>query len=531
MIHACRYLLGLVCVFVVLVLPDQPFEVVPLRLVRLPVELPILVLGLLLIPWRRATIWIAAGTLATLAVLKIANLVAYALYGRAFNLLVDPGLIGTALETIAMGQGWLAAGGIAIAGIVIGIGAIAVFRIMTEVLADIPRRLKWPAISAASALLVAAIPLTDIGLTGAMWPVTSTEASAFLRDRAQSVAEGLRSNRAFAADLATARFDDIAPMHVMAGLQGHDVIVVFAEAYGRVALEDPENADRIKQRLRAFEEKLAGSGLSARSAWLTSPTFGGQSWLAHGTFMSGLWLDNQHRYESLFLAERGTLIRDFSRAGWRTVAIMPEITTRWIESQWFGYDAVYDYGAFGYAGRPFDYMTMPDQFALATLARRELTATDRAPVFAEVALVSSHFPWTPLPRLVAWNDIGDGLIFNDARTPPREIDWLDRAQMKRDYADAIDYALGTLASFAETYGSKKLVIIIVGDHQPMAIADAATVGHDVPVHVIAGDPTVIDAISKWGWRAGMIPDDAAPIWRMDMMRERLHQAFTPGMTP
>ena len=31
---------------------------------------------------------------------------------------------------------------------------------------------------------------------------------------------------------------------------------------------------------------------------------------------------------------------------------------------------------------------------------------------AEIDLVSSHHPWTPLPRMVPWSDVGDGSVFD-----------------------------------------------------------------------------------------------------------------------
>ena len=44
------------------------------------------------------------------------------------------------------------------------------------------------------------------------------------------------------------------------------------------------------------------------------------------------------------------------------------------------------------------------------LAERLLAARAR-PVFAMVALISSHAPWTPLPRLLPWEAIGDGAVY------------------------------------------------------------------------------------------------------------------------
>ena len=41
--------------------------------------------------------------------------------------------------------------------------------------------------------------------------------------------------------------------------------------------------------------ELGAAGYRARSGFLTSPTFGGSSWLAHASLMSGLWVDDQQR--------------------------------------------------------------------------------------------------------------------------------------------------------------------------------------------------------------------------------------------
>src|SRR5215216_6889524 len=61
---------------------------------------------------------------------------------------------------------------------------------------------------------------------------------------------------------------------------------------------------------------------------------------------------------------------------------------------------------------------MPDQYTLLALHRRELARRHRPPVFAEVDLISSHAPWTRIPRLIPWEDVGDGSIFD--RLPVEE---------------------------------------------------------------------------------------------------------------
>src|SRR5258707_5141519 len=56
----------------------------------------------------------------------------------------------------------------------------------------------------------------------------------------------------------------------------------------------------------------------------------------------------------------------------------------------------------------FPYTTLfRSQYTLAALQRLELEQPNRAPVMAEIDLVSSHTPWVPLPRLVDWSRVGD----------------------------------------------------------------------------------------------------------------------------
>ena len=72
--------------------------------------------------------------------------------------------------------------------------------------------------------------------------------------------------------------------------------------------------------------RLRAAGFSSRSAFLTSSTFGGLSWLAHSTLQSGLWVDNQQRYDDLLDSDRLTLASAFKKAGWRTVDDVPSNT-------------------------------------------------------------------------------------------------------------------------------------------------------------------------------------------------------------
>ena len=243
---------------------------------------------------------------------------------------------------------------------------------------------------------------------------------------------------------------------------------------------------------------------------------------------AGVWVDSQLRYDQLVKSDRLTLTSAFKRAGWRTVGDVPSNNRAWPEgSSFYHYDKLYDRRNVGYRGPKFSYASMPDQYVFAALQRLELAKRDRRPVFAEVDLVSSHTPWTRIPRLIDWNDVGDGSIFKSM-----PVDDLTRAELFGDlhqvraaYGQSIAYSMNALVSFVQHYGDDNLVLVVLGDHQPSKIITGENPSHDVPISIIAHDPAVLGKISGWGWSTGLRPSGSAPVWRMDAFRDRFFSAF------
>ncbi|QIG39579.1 hypothetical protein G5T42_08835 [Microbacterium sp. 4R-513] len=280
---------------------------------------------------------------------------------------------------------------------------------------------------------------------------------------------------------------------------------------------------------RAGSGSPAGGYLS-RSAFLSSPTFGGVSWLAHSTLQSGLWVDSPQKYAQLTATQRFTLAHAFAEAGWRTVDVVPSNKEPWdVARTFYHYDAVLDSRNLDYHGPRFSYARVPDQFTLQQFRDREL-APGHAPVMAEIDFVSSHTPWTPLPSLVPWDELGDGSVFQaqaDAGDPPVVV-WQDPERVRKLYGESIEYSLGAVFSYLETYDSPDLVLVVLGDHQPARIVSGEDADHDVPVTVIAKDPAVMASIDSWGWEDGVHPSPDAPVWRMDAFRDRFFTAFSGG---
>jgi hypothetical protein len=67
--------------------------------------------------------------------------------------------------------------------------------------------------------------------------------------------------------------------------------------------------------------------------------------------------------------------------------------------------------------------------------------------------------------------------------------------------------------------------VFFGDHQPSPIVTGQGATHQVPVTIVAHDPSVLDRISGWGWTAGLKPDPHAPVWPMESFRDRFLTAF------
>jgi hypothetical protein len=239
-------------------------------------------------------------------------------------------------------------------------------------------------------------------------------------------------------------------------------------------------------------------------------------------------VDGQRRYDQLVSDNRLTLTRAFKRAGWRAVGLMPANHRAWPEGfSYYRYDAIYDRRNLGYRGPDFGLPPMPDQYTFLALQRLELAQRHRAPLFAEVDLISSHAPWTKIPGLIAWKDVGDGSIFG--RIPAEESTQAslfgDADRARTAYGHSIEYSLRTLFSFAQRYGDKNLVLVVLGDHQPATLVTGQGAGHDVPISVIARDPKVTNQIAGWGWQDGLLPSPHAPVWPMASFRDRFLSAF------
>ncbi|NEB64090.1 CDP-alcohol phosphatidyltransferase, partial [Streptomyces diastaticus] len=418
-------------------------------------------------------------------------------------------------------------GAVALALLLVVLTALAAVR-LGELLAAHRERAARAALMAATVWMTcAALGVQTFGV-----PVATTNASRAAEAQAHRVVDTLRDEAAFAREAEADRFGATPGPELVPDLRGKDVVFTFVESYGRSAIEDPVMAPGVGRTLDASTEALAKAGFHARSGWLTSATYGGSSWLGHSTFLSGLWVDNQQRYRTVTAGDHLTLTKAFAKTGdWDTVGVMPGVRKAWPEADWYGLDTVYDASGLGYRGPRFSWSTMPDQYALEAFQRLEHGRKRARPLMAEVVLTSSHQPWAPVPRMVGWDEVGDGSVYEGIEASGVKASDVitDSARSKEEYGRSIQYSVTSLTQWLERYGTDDTVLVFLGDHQPIARVSGDGASRDVPVSVVARDPKVLDAIDDWHWTEGLKPAHDAPVWRMSSFRDRFLTAY--GSTP
>jgi hypothetical protein len=451
-------------------------------------------------PSRTVLAWLSASWL-LLVVSRYAEVTSPALYGRDVNLYWDLRYVPAVAAMLARAAPtWLLL--VAAAGVVLTLTVLYVMlrwalgRI-SDAIADSRERRILGLLAAAAAVLFAGQQLIAgfPGEPGFSSPVVGSYA-----EQARLVVNALTRSRSLAptpsmnTDLSLVR--------------GADVLLVFVESYGAVSFERPEFAARLASSRAELETAVRGTNRDVVSAYVESPTFGGSSWLAHISLMSGVEVRDPDTNARLMLEKRDTMVTTFARHGYRTVAMMPGLRQIWPEGTFYGFDEIYGAGRVDYHGPEFGWFAIPDQFAIARLDELEVSRPSRAPLFVFFPTLSTHMPFSPTPpyqpdwRRVLTNTPYDGPDIVRAYEGERELDWVNFGPA---YVSAVAYAYASIGGYLRLRADHDFVMILLGDHQPAALVTGEGAPWDVPVHVIASRRHVLDRLLARGFRTGLAP--------------------------
>jgi phosphatidylglycerophosphate synthase len=516
-----------------LLAPDRAWRFTPAAFVRIPLEGLVLVAVALVLPSRprRIAAAVAGILLSVLTFAKILNIAFYEYADRPFNPVFDWGSITSALGVVRDSIGATRTD-IALVllglGLVLLVGAVTAATIHVTTVAARHRRGAVRSLGGLAAVWAVCAGLSLQVIPGA--PVASTSAAGLAIAQVRAAEAAFSDQRHFAQLMDSHDPEASIPASdLLTGLRGKDVIIVFVESYGQVSIEGSSFSAGIDSFLRGSTASLANAGWSTQSAWLTAPGYGGISQEAHSTLQSGLWVNSRQRYSELVTSSRFTLSDAFDKAGWRTVSDSPATDDEsWPSgTQFYHWDQLYDRSNVGYLGPAFSYAPMPDQYIFSAFQRLEL-GPGHKPVMAEIDTVSSHSPWAPLPTMVPWSQVGNGSIFDPM--PARgenPLSIVDSASEERQaYTTSIKYSLRVITSWVTELKDPNLVLILLGDEQPDTPITSPGASHNVPISIIARDPSVFRDIASWGWQDGLVPSRHAPVEPMSAFRNKFLDAFS-----
>ncbi|MEW2133630.1 CDP-alcohol phosphatidyltransferase [Streptomyces sp. NPDC005435] len=525
-----------ILVVMALVMPSSVVGIGPAKFLRLPGEAIVGAAVMLALP-RRPRVILAAVSGVVLAVVTVLNWLDMGFHqylGRNFNMVLDWTLLGDAQSYLEDSLGRTATLA-ATAGLIVVVLLMFVALALSVVrLSNLVARHQSTATRATLIAGVAWITCSSLGLEMGGLPFASDTTAVVMQSQAKRVADSLRDEAEFGKVAKVDAFGNTPPAQLVPDLRGKDMLFTFIESYGRSAIEDPIMAPGVDKTLDVRTKALAKAGYHAKSGWLTSATYGGSSWLGHSTTLSGLWISNQQRYRTVMASDHLSLTKVFKKTGdWDTVGVMPGVQKAWPEQSYYGLDKVYNAFELGYKGPKFSWSTMPDQYALEQFQKRVhgKKRTDGKSLMSEVILTSSHQPWAPIPKMVGWDQLGDGSIFKGIEAAGnKSADVIaDTTKSRQEYGKSIQYSVTALTEWLTRYGSKDTVLVFLGDHQPIARVSGNHASRDVPISIVAKDPKVLDKVANWGWSDGLRPAHDAPVWKMSAFRDRFLTAY--GSTP
>jgi len=344
----------------------------------------------------------------------------------------------------------------------------------------------------------------------------------------------------FALQAAVTAFDDSALRAAYnfdaQSLQRHpDIFVIFIESYGSVLYKRDDWKVTYGALADELTDTLSDSGWRSLSAFSTSPTWGGGSWLAYTSALMGITIDTQPQY--LDLRERyatdpyPNLGRALQEKGY-WFAWLSALDDNYNDRQWaslerfYGADQTIRYDDLGYRGGGFGWGdSPPDQYTLNyaikllrsqqqgearqadtteepndnTSAAMSPDATDK-PLLLFTITQNSHYPFAPQPPLVEeWNT----LVAQPSDAEAHEAALAAEPPERRaNYTSAVEYQLRMLVDLILRQGDDDSLFVLIGDHQPPTVSRRAD-GFETPVHVIGRNQSLLNVFAEDGFTPGL----------------------------
>ncbi|MFW6214818.1 MAG: hypothetical protein ACOC45_02605 [Alkalispirochaetaceae bacterium] len=308
-------------------------------------------------------------------------------------------------------------------------------------------------------------------------------------------------------------------------LGGGDLRVFIIESYGHTLFSREDHNRLIMPIYDYLEEDLEDSGYSIVSHFMRSPAFGGRSWLADGTILSGVWLGDQAAYDGVKESDRRTIIDVMNQAGYETVIAAPGMT--YFDPgyrEFYRFDRFYIQRDFTYRGPHYTFGRLPDQYLLRYM--RERTEGVESPLFTTYVMVSSHVPFRIVPPYFEdWDGMGDGSIYHRVSPTVFDNNWLSGGEYPEGYTASIEYSLKSAVDYVRLYLEEGDIAVIIGDHQPRIPISERSSTYSVPVHILSKLDRQVAPFKERGFVDGLVPSQEPPHPRMDTLYPLIYEVL------
>ncbi|MCA9571344.1 MAG: sulfatase-like hydrolase/transferase, partial [Myxococcales bacterium] len=278
--------------------------------------------------------------------------------------------------------------------------------------------------------------------------------------------------------------------------------------------------------VEANARRLEAAGWELASIRSDAPSTGGRSWICDASLLSGRQMHYQAEYAAL-TSDTDALdaLPEWFRAnGYETVLSRPSDRERpgVKNANHFHFDRTFFYADLDYRGPPVGWGRIPDQYAIGFLHANVFTG--EGPQMSFTHLATSHYPWKVPPPYRsdwrAWQTEEEVLEPRENRTLANELWWVAN-QFKRDdsrvdrridsrqaqvYLATLEHPLRAIVdSMLDTPADRPTLVVILGDHQPPFLAPRNV--YDVPMHLAANDPELLEQFLAEGAVPGWIPGE------------------------
>jgi hypothetical protein len=301
-----------------------------------------------------------------------------------------------------------------------------------------------------------------------------------------------------------------------------DVLLFVVESYGRLLSVEEKTAAQHAALLDELEAQFKSAGFHAVSAFATATVSGGRSWIAEGNILMGTPIRYEAVFQHLVSQRPPNLVGFLNHNGYESALLAPadrdragfRAENRYAFTRLFGYDQLH------YPGPAIGWGLIPDQYSLAFVEKNFLAHATR-PVFLDFHMVSSHAPWSEVPKLVdsteqlfeasaqkveLGREHGPKAVRSALRRYARSsgrFAYMHRFDdaMRAGYQATVEYDLRLIAQYVARR-ERDGFIIVLGDHQPPVIAREDK-SFDAPVHVLSRDPARLAPLLKHGFSPGL----------------------------